>query len=148
MKKYVSALAALGAALSLAAFVPLANAHPGGGGGGMGGGGGRSMGGGGMGGGGGGGRSIGGGHSAGFASSMSRSGPSGHVGSNFGRSGHVAGNYGGHGDHGVHGHHGHFRGGVFVYGYGPDYYDDSYDNDDYYDSDRCYYRYHRRICRY
>jgi hypothetical protein len=123
MKRYVSMLAAAGAALSLAAFVPAADAAHGGGGGGhfSGGHGGGHFGGG----------HFGGGHFGG-----------GHFGGHR-----LARNFGGH-----HGHGGHWRGGRGFYGWGPaiyfgdPYYDDYYDDYDYgYD---CYWRHGRRYCDY
>jgi hypothetical protein len=135
MKKYASALAALGAALSLVAFVPAAEAfHGGGGGGGFHGG----FGGGHFGGGHYGGHGFGGGHVRSF-SDRGFAGPR------------MVRNYGGHrGDwhHGGHGGHHHWHGGRW-YGYGPGiYFGDPYYDDDYYDVAYygCYWSYGRREC--
>jgi hypothetical protein len=102
MRKYISAFAALGAALSFATFVPIADARSGG-----------ST---------GGGSNVSGGaggHGGGGHASGGRSG------------GHVAGNFGGRSGYGGRGHGGHWRGGGIGYGAGVylgDAYDDDYDS--------------------
>ncbi|AGK59954.1 hypothetical protein HYPDE_41428 [Hyphomicrobium denitrificans 1NES1] len=130
MRKHISALAALGAALSLAAFVPAADAAH------VGGGGGFSAG------GHGGGGFSGGGHAGGGFAARGGSFGGSRMARNFG-GGHHGGWHGGHG--------GHWRGGGW-YGWGPaiyfgdPYYDDYYDYD--YDYADCYWRHGRRFCRY